>query len=222
LKALNLFKQTIMTGGLLLISTAAIAMPSAMPDLPLAGLYSTGVNLMGESKNIGEAEQHYSVVAGPDKDKPLSITGRNFVLGNDADSSWITGLSTENSTTTYRTEFNLAGLDLSTVVLTLDIAVDNYLDDILVNGESTGLSISEALGTDAFRKFHTFEIGPNSDFFESGVNRLDFKTGNGIGPGAFRVNATASGNPVAVPEPGVIALLAFGLFGLAISRRLSA
>lgn len=57
-------------------------------------------------------------------------------VDNNGDSSWITGLPYGHTTATYQTTFDLTGFDLSSVLIDLDVAVDNSLSDISINGAS--------------------------------------------------------------------------------------
>jgi len=148
-----------------------------------------------------------------------------FWFPDDADSKFIspqadyTGDQTDApGIYTYETTFSLAGLLPTTAVLTIFVAVDNNLNDILINGVSTGLS---AAGFAGFS-------GPLiiSSGFLPGMNTLDFVTENFAGdsgnPTGLRVSISGTADS-AVPEPLTLGMAGLGLLALSLaaSRRRS-
>ena len=89
---------------------------------------------------------------------------------------------------TYRTTFDLTGFDASTAQITMQVAVDNELTAVLLNGANVGFTYN------AFASFSsTFTITTG---FVDGTNTLDFVTLNATGsasPAGFRakLNGTA-------------------------------
>jgi len=110
-----------------------------------------------------------------------------------------------NAPYTYRTTFDLTGLDPSTASIDLTWFVDDWgviaLDGVVQSGNGGGHRVLNA-------------------GFVAGVNTLDFVTFNGGGPGGISVQInSASADEAEAPEPGTIALLGLGLSGLVLARR---
>ena len=204
MKLLKKIGQAVTAGSLLLISVTAAA-------VPITTLFSTGVDDSGVSLSLGANEQHYQVAAGSPGIFTPVVTSHGAYIANSASSSWIS-LPGGHSSATYQTTFDLTGYDVSSASLDLNIAVDNSITDVLINGVSTGFSI--AYGYPAFQSWHNLAISSN---FLAGVNTLQFLAVNSGGPGAFRVEA--SGDAAAVAEPGTVALFGLGLMGLAMTRK---
>lgn len=235
MSALNLFKQTIISSGLLLISAAASA-------APIDTLFSTGMSHTGAVLTADSVDPHYEIVdfatefMNPEfmnlgftmpgyipsvPITPLVTDAYENELPNDSKSGWITGSSGDgNPMVTYQTIFDLTGFDLDSVELTLEIAVDDHLLSVIINTLPTeNLILDSTANLSTPLRLHNVTI--DSGFIE-GRNRLLFITERSDGPAGLRVEAMGSDDRVAVPEPGVIALLACGLLGLAINRRFKA
>lgn len=142
-------------------------------------------------------------------------------LDNDAFSRWIspqTGYPTGGPRDaaglyTYSTTFDLTGLDASTAFLAFNIASDNVVTDILLNGVSQGLT---HVGLSAFEALFI-----SSGDFVGGINTLEFVVANNnLSPSGLRVEFTeATADELsAVPEPSSITLIGFGTL-LLFSRR---
>jgi hypothetical protein len=149
-------------------------------------------------------------------------------FANDADSQWIwqeaTGQPTD-VTRTFRTTFDLTGLDPSTASISGLWGADNTGVAILLNNNSTGNSLPGSPSTN-FGQLHSFSINTG---FVSGINTLDFVIQDVGAIAAFRakVSGTADLDRVpTVPEGGSSILLlgmvlaGFGLFGKLSGRRL--
>lgn len=134
-------------------------------------------------------------------------------------SSWISpqasywpccGISDAPGLYTYRTSFSLAGLNALTASISLQLAADDSVTDVLINGASTGFT---HFGFGTLSNVFTINSG-----YLAGLNTLDFVTSNGSGltgnPASLRVEFTSATADVAsaVPEPGSFALLGGGLF----------
>jgi len=130
-------------------------------------------------------------------------------------------------TWTVRTTFDLTGFTASSLVLQLDIAVDNLVA-VTINGNTiTGFSPS-CNATTAPQCFSLFQSNHNIDNtaaggYLPGLNTLQFVVTNTDGPGAnptaLRVQAIGNANLSGIPEPGTWALLGIGLTGLGLLRR---
>jgi hypothetical protein len=115
---------------------------------------------------------------------------------------------------TYRTTFDLTGLDPSTAVVTGRTLVDNDLFDILINGVSTGNSGS-GFDANSIRDF-TIESG-----FVEGLNTLEFLVNNAgetPNPTGFRVDLLR-GAAMPIPEPSAFALVSAAGLALLSRRR---
>lgn len=119
---------------------------------------------------------------------------------------------------TYRTTFSLAPTDLSTTMITGQWAADDAGIDVLINGQTTGITT----GTNRYMAFTPFTI--NSGFV-AGVNTVDFRISNQIGFTGLRVEFTAAGTDAPapgapIPEPMSLVLVGSGLIGLLSAHRL--
>jgi VCBS repeat-containing protein len=173
----------------------------------ITGLFNTGVNDAGNALAAGTADSHYSLISAP-----AGSTNSNNALElsyawirNDADSSWIGSAGFEpTGIYKYQTGFTLqAGADPRSVHIGFDIATDNYLRDILVNGVSTGISSNVQ-----YRSLTHFELNGVNAAFKAGANTITFVVDNrdtvtpvpgSAGPTGLRIdNMTAT---VAVIAP---------------------
>ena len=152
----------------------------------LPGFFGTGVGSEGQLLPDGAVDPHYTLVHSDDELFP----GPDAVVVNDAwpiapagpwlvngpDSKWIAPFADQDTIAdptagnsegdyTYRTTFNLTGLDLEKVVLLGGVAVDNELTDVLLNGVSLGITAP------GFGGFTPFTI---TGGFVAGANTLDF------------------------------------------------
>jgi hypothetical protein len=160
----------------------------------IPGLYNSGVATDGSLLPNGAVDPHYKLIESEDPEYP----GPNAVtinagfpvgpwLAEGPNSRWIAprreqGTGNAEGTYIYRTTFDLAGLDHNRASITGRWAVDNSGNDILINGESTGLSNNAGFGS-----WTDFEI---SWGFVPGVNTLDFVVYNAPAtpnPTGFRV-----------------------------------
>jgi VCBS repeat-containing protein len=173
----------------------------------ITGLFNTGVNDAGNALAVGTADSHYSLISAP----PGSTSSNSALqlsyawIKNDADSSWIGSAGFEpTGIYKYQTGFTLqAGADPRSVHIGFDIATDNYLRDILVNGVSTGISSNVQ-----YTALTHFELNGVNAAFKSGANTITFVIDNrdtvppipgSAGPTGLRIdNMTAT---VAVIAP---------------------
>ncbi len=145
-------------------------------------------------------------------------------------STWIslndsaTGTAGTSQFYTYRTSFNLSGMDLSSVIISGLWASDNRGKAIYLNGTlittadlyGTGVATSANYGTTALA---AFSINGFNSLLVNGDNYLDFEIRNDFQAATgLRVQFdTAQGN--AIPEPESIVMLIMGLGGMLAARR---
>jgi hypothetical protein len=187
-------------------------------------LFNTGVNALGTPLPDGTiGDPHFTMT--PPGGSTSTILVRTSAggfpippyIGDDSLSAWIgpnndTFVDGPAGTYTYHTTFSLAGLNPATASISGLWAVDNEGVSILLNGVSTGNSISTPGAEDpaSFEIFHPFSITTG---FVTGVNTLDFVVFNDGGPTALRVEM--SGTAQSVPEPTSLTLLGIGIAGIA-------
>lgn len=189
--------------------------------IPIPGLFSTG--LSGE----GAPDPYYSVVASPHGAfTPYGVVTDGFPIppwvSNDASSRWISRTPNAQADAvglyTFRTTFDLTGLQPATAVITGQWSSDNSAQ-IWLNSVFTGIELNFE---DPFRRLYPFTL---SSGFQPGVNTLDFVVNNWNCPGCnpsnpvgLRVNIIeATAEPI--PEPATFAIVGFGLIGLGLLAR---
>lgn len=212
-----------------------VSMISATEALaaPIAGLYSTGVDNAGVVRptNTGLADLHYTVTT-PGYILNDARWGSPW-LPNTATAGWTAlfyasngGWSWDAGTYQITTSFTLAANeDPLTAFFTANVASDNYINQILLNGSYVGNALS-GLGT-----FNTLNV---NNYFQTGVNTLRFDVTNAPGywggnPAGLIVDIMSSGvstitppvvtAPVPEPETWAMLLAGLGLLGFAARRR---
>ncbi len=166
--------------------------------LPLSA-NPTALSIPGTGQNVANGrDQAFLIVS--DNTGEFSVPGPAFVVTKFGDnwvnpgphSTWIGPASDQSSatrgfccggSTTYRTTFSLAGFDLSTVRLTLEMAVDDTAS-ISLNGKSVSVSAT-------YNGITSLDLTSN---FIAGMNTLDFVVSNsGGGPTGLDVAITGAG-----------------------------
>ncbi len=194
---------------------ATIAILTAMNSGAMAAsiqLYNTGVNGGGGLLGDAAVDSHYSVIAAPGP-YTTAYTGNGVGLpggwmAEGPASRWIgvtsfMGEWRPTGTYTFRTSFDLTGLNPSSASISLSIASDNNCD-VFLNGVHTGITTPFA----GFSSFSAYSI--NSGFLP-GINTLDFSVYElGSTPSGLRVQLTGTAN--VVPEPTSVTLI--GLCGM--------
>jgi len=198
-------------------------------------IFNTGVDDTATVLAPGSIDPHWSIVSGADVTgtnaytvtevpsawyaSPTGATSTASWIAPNPDQSTVDSLSNPFSTYDYQTTFDLTGFDPTTASITGVFSTDNNLTDVLINGISTGIT-SDFSG---FGSVNPFSI---TSGFQSGVNTLDFILVNGddsdnpAGPTGLIVDsAVGTAQPLAAPEPGVISLVLFSIFTLAIMFR---
>ena len=182
---------------------AVLCCSSAMA-VPIAGLFNTGVNPVGNALvGAGVPDPHYNVIASPSGAfVPVTVDDTVFPfppwVPNTPFSRWI-GPAAQFANGpagfyTYRTTFNIpSNAILSTVMISGLWGTDDPGNDIQINGSPT---FQTSLGFTALAPFSI-----NSGFVV-GLNTLDFLLFNAGGPTGLRVDRIQG--KFQVPEPGGI------------------
>jgi hypothetical protein len=194
-------------------------------DIP--GLYNTGVDDLGAVLTDGTiGDSHFALVSVPGGTTDIRvrtavggypIIGYPFYTGDDTASAWIgpnnaADLDGPVGTYIFRTTFDLAGRDPSTVKITGQWS-DDDVGSMYLNGVPLG--IQTAPEGWAFGYWSPFEINQG---FVSGVNTLDFVVENRGGPVGLRVEFNVPGTDV-TDATSSIALLAGSLVTLGLISR---
>jgi hypothetical protein len=195
---------------------ALLALPSNAAII--SDLFPTGVDSSGTPLGDGVSDPHYYI---------LETTSSGVVINeNKIHDAWVSHSSNSNwiwqeatgepvkVTRTFRTTFDLTGLDPNTASISGKWAVDNQGLDILVNGISTGQTTGPTIR--GFEELTTFNI--NSGFVD-GLNTLDFVARDvGLRSGFLvdSISGNADAIPQSVPEgSSLLSLLVVGLFSTA-------
>ena len=168
---------------------------------PITTLFSSGLDSAGLALTPGQADPHYTLTASAYSTPPppaISATvmaNHSAWLANDTTSRWIGAIdngfaSVPGGNYTFRTTFDLSGIDTNGASLALRFAVDNGLSAVYLNGVAKSLPV---LPWEQFGAFSPYCVISNG--FASGVNTLDFYTANydtSANPGGFRVEASGT------------------------------
>jgi VCBS repeat-containing protein len=173
----------------------------------IAGLFNTGESDTGGVLALGQVDPHYSVVSQPTGGTVSNTTvqlGYSWLPG-DADASWIGSIANEpQGLYTYQTGFTLqAGADPRTVQIAFDLASDNSLVDVLVNGVSTGITSNGQYGT-----LTPIALNGANMAFQDGANTITFVVDNrdsvaympGEGPTGLLIDNMSGSVAVIVPS----------------------
>lgn len=144
----------------------------------ITGLFNTGVDASGTPLGDQVLDPHYTLTTNPDSAGSETYTSLDDGfpippwIGNTATSRWITVRSDDGDSFgnpgdyIYRTTFTPPGIDTTVYGL---VATDDALEDLLVNGRSTG--ISSGIGFESWKLFQ-LDLTATDD-------TLDFQVGNG-------------------------------------------
>jgi hypothetical protein len=200
--------------GLLLAVLPVYAQAAIITDL-----FNTGVDSYGNALPDRVIDPHYALTSYPGLATLEAVTTPNgYPIGpwaaNNAGSRWIGPQTAQAAgpagTYVYETSFTLAhNADLSTAVITGEGSLDDYMTNVVINGNSLG---SLGLGWARLRSF-TIDSG-----FVTGLNTLEFVVYNSGGPTGLRIDHIA-GSYETVSEPSILALIASGLLGVGVVRR---
>jgi hypothetical protein len=229
------------TGLVLSVITLLTSVSAAQAD-SIATLFNTGVDAAGVALADDSPDPHWSLVApSPVTGTPLVATSAGgFPIPPWVEDSPISAWTTTLNTTPlgpgsnanqgiyadyhYQTSFSMAGLVPSSAVIEGRASYDNFLQDVLINGTSTGISFpAEAPGT-SFGGFESFAFdAADIALLGDGDNTVTFVVRSAQADGAddytgFRVEwTTATANPI--PEPASFFGLYLGIAILAVCRR---
>ena len=211
------------------LSMTLIGLTCLVPALPsiaqipcnLTTLYNTGVdNAHNSLASNGMLDPHYDLIASADPNYPAGgpaivdqtyATALVWVNSNNAISKWVVpqGHSVNgvppgsplNGLYTYKTTFDLTGFNPSTASILGDIAADDGVSAIRLNGVAI-----PPVGGINYAAYTAFSI---TSGFGNGINSLEFDVQQiGSGPTGLRVEMC--GNATAVPEPSACAMLLIG------------
>ena len=147
----------------------------------IPGLFNTGVDDAGTPLNRGDTDPHWNIVVNPDPRFVAPAAAVTTDLSSAA--GWVSAGDTAKwvsivergstfiapGTYVFETTFDLTGLDPSNAQIYGSFLVDNTVTDVLLNGNSTGLSGGEWTSSTAFSI---------SDGFVPGQNTLTFMIQN--------------------------------------------
>ncbi|MDG2383427.1 MAG: lamin tail domain-containing protein [Pirellulaceae bacterium] len=158
-------------------------------------LFSTGMNDLGKPLDPGEPDDHWR--NNENGEALLTMLGHPAWISNNAESNWI-GLvgqgtqSVASGSYSFRHEFDLSKWDASTASITIQVAADDRLDDVLLNGKSLDIKAS---GFTRFQGPFTVNHG-----FLKNLNNLEFMFTNGgvdPNPSGLRVQLEGTAFPLA-------------------------
>jgi hypothetical protein len=191
-------------------------------------LYNTGVDSSGNVLSEGTVDPFYTLTSVPSGSSSTVVgftSAGGYPIGpwygDDALSTWI-GPNNDAQADgpvgyyDYQTTFNLTGFNLNTVSIGGQVAVDDVLVNILLNGVPLGYTAP----WNTWTQFTIDQANAAGDFV-AGINTLDFIVDNYQGPTGLRVEFN-SVDPQPVPDSGLgigISGLVFLLL-LAASRRM--
>ena len=198
--------------------TAIILLTTYAPWLqaaPIPRLFNTGVDDGGNLLSNNVVDPHYAMTASADPDFPgpnaLTLLP-GFPVGpwiaEGPNSRWIAPQADQSSGNqpgiyTFKTTFDLTGFDPATARISGQLATDNGLEAVRLNGtDLTGITSA------GFATFTSFAI-PLGSPFVPGTNTLEFDVRNAgatVNPAGFRVEmsgiATGSGErPSILTQP---------------------
>ncbi|NQU26150.1 MAG: PEP-CTERM sorting domain-containing protein [Candidatus Nealsonbacteria bacterium] len=182
-------------------------------------LFNTGVDENGLVLAPGTPDPHYELVG----TRPATVAKNHpNYIGNDPvaaeGSSWIGPVADLHADVApgnyvYATSFDLSGLDPDSAEVSIRVAVDNILQDVLLNGASTGIGVADG-GFGGLSEPLVLDSG-----FQPGINTLEFvAVNNDGGPNPHGFRAELSGT-ASVPEPSTFVLALAGLFVLVLLGR---
>lgn len=159
----------------------------------IGSFMSSGIDENGNVQAVGAFADSWTHV---ETGEPLLVMLNNPAwLANDVNSQWVgtvdngvTGIPEGNYT--FRKTFDLAGWDETTAIVNMQLAVDNSVTDVLLNGVSLGIT---AAGFSALSGLVEINSG-----FVAGENTLDFVVNNagpGDNPGGLNARLSAFAEP---------------------------
>lgn len=195
--------------------------------LSIDDLFNTGVDASGNALGDGIDDPHWELVVDPSGLGDATVPNGFPIppwIANDADSRWIGpdagSANAPEGVYVYETTFTLeSNANLNSVLITGDWTSDNNGLDIVLNGNSLGIT---NLGN--FGSLNSFSIDGSNGFFNLGVNTLQFVVNNAPSsnnPTGLRID-NIFGTYSIVPEPTTATLALLGTIGLVSRRRRNA
>lgn len=187
------------------VTSNAVQFARSLSDVRVAipGLAATGVNLTD-----GQPDSHwvqFKEADGEMTSRPAVMTGigtpsaKSWVANDPTRSQWLStagGLPTVGAGIwIFRTTIDLTGFDPATAEVQADVMVDDALNDIRVNGVSSGRSLPLSSDRSNWRQFHRLTLRGG---FKPGKNTLDFVVYNGSAKMVFRAELQGEAMPLAV------------------------
>jgi len=187
------------------VGAAALVALATASHASTVSIFSTGVDSGGNV--VAGADQHYTSPTGP-----ITPTFNGAYFANNATSQWIGGALPENVPVDYTVHFTLA--ETGNAILTGSWGVDNEGLDILINGNSTGITLLGVIAGN-FTSLHSFATTlAQSAFFLIGDNTLTFRVRDAGNPGAFRADGLSVTASATTPIPPAILLFMTALGGI--------
>jgi Lamin Tail Domain len=157
--------------------------PPLLPKEKITPAFNTGETASHGLASVGGGDPHWLNTA--TGQPAIVMQGNAAWLGSDGLSQWIGSSASGNDSEpagqlTYRTTFDFTGYDPAKTDVRFYAGADNYLDNVLLNGSNTGISMAG---------FNSL-VGPFtlSGPFNPGLNTADFLWSNAAaGPAALRV-----------------------------------
>jgi len=193
-------------------STAPAPFQAGVLPLILGGVqslptvFSTGLDANGMVLAPGSADPHYRLTLSAQGTPPPPAIPATVIqnhpawLANDSGSSWLGPVNPGTTSVNagdynYETTFNLSGFSTNTASLTLSVAADNELTNVLLNGVSQPITY---VGFASLSGLFTLTNG-----FVAGTNVLDFLTvndGPGANPAGFRATLNGTARQAITPN----------------------
>jgi hypothetical protein len=170
---------------------------SLIVTVPIPGLQSTGIDGAQAPGAAAPFDRNWTITDDPSNapSRPATIPTPNSAwLANTNSSRWIAPQADETQNIdppgnyTYRTIFDLSGLDATSAKLSVSVAVDNQVNDVRLNGNSIGIP-------NPINGFAAFTPLTISNGFQNGLNSLDFVLQNdppGNNPSGLRIELDSS------------------------------
>jgi len=151
----------------------------------IAGLFNTGVDNNHNRLANGVVDPHYTLLSQPAGGSVANVTTQLsyawLATDTNSTSDWIGSINNERSGLyTFQTSFDLsASVNPATTHISFDIAFDNTLRDILVNGVSTGLGLTGNGAGYGFNQYTHVELnGATGLFSNAHTNTITFLVEN--------------------------------------------
>jgi len=200
--------------GIIFVFLLGLAAVPALASIP--GVFNTGVDANGDVLGDEVLDPHWTITssADPTYNGPETYTAKSDEfpippwIANTSDSKWICPRQDETTVEpgvyVYQLQFDLTGYYLDSAEITGRYSSDDRLDDVKINGMSTGIS-----GV-MFDIWHSFSINSG---FEAGINTLEFIVVNGgtsPNPSGLRVELSVTAGVLTAqasnPNPANIAI----------------